>query len=411
MSSFSLDSITEDSYKFGENIARNQRLIAKLLYDWANFKDPLDTKENQSTSKREYMTTIYFDKMAILFCRWWDALHAAQMIRYSSAFLQRSGFHGRGSALKINRENDESFGVDFDDHRSHEWAYTTEIIEKLKPSLDDSRALFKIEGDTWKDKCKIYPGIVLAQWEAWISDQSVPDKAFLVTDELDYFYGISNIICALDASQIRALGTHDDLKGLIKDISFNLRHWNNAYANIIKALEGISANYDKESHKLVVTMYEIIRKCDTNRKVYIEARKKAIRECNSEVLKGILIKVQKDASEIWENKIVARMKNASNFLLNFSKYIRRGLYELGKVKNLKVNEIEESKNLPHILNHFKENIAFSLPSYADIPLQSITDWIHSLNAIRDLFPEMIIPSYDYVYYDSDIRDQYKLFDS
>lgn len=139
MASSDLETITPDEKLSGQNLARTIRLISKIFLDWTTYNPQGNHK------KRSYLKSIYFDKLAEFFCRIWDELSDQKHVRYPSAFPSYQGFHGPGRAIKINRSFEKKLSEP-DDHRLHELAYFTEVVEKLKPSIfGNTRILFKLD--------------------------------------------------------------------------------------------------------------------------------------------------------------------------------------------------------------------------------------------------------------------------
>ena len=247
MATSDLKNFTRDEDLIGYNFARILRLISKILLDWCTRGDNVtQTGSAGLPQKPAYLTAIYFDKLAEFVCRLWDKLYEKKRVRYPSALISYRGFHGPGRAIKINRneEEDRSLGSDPYDYRRHKLAYTTEIAEKLKPSLGNARILFKVTENPppWDYRCRIYPQLDPSQWESWLLEMASEDEdddiIFLSASEVEYINEISRLICLLNKEEIRAIGTHQSGPGTCRDIRFNLRSWNKHFCKIILFLEG-----------------------------------------------------------------------------------------------------------------------------------------------------------------------------
>jgi len=224
---------TKDSDRVGENVARTIRLVAKILMDWsnANANNKEKSKLPQKTlfqppQKPPPLDAITFDKLVVFFCRLWSELHKQKKVRYNPAFIQRRGFHGPGRAMKIDRFEDKeySLGDDPNDLRHGEWAYMTEVAEKLKTSFSNTRTLFKIDGKPYDPRCKVYSGLDNSVWETWLFDIDLQDteSRFLTYRESKYIDSISLAFSKLNKKEIRTIGTHCSPSETCKDIEFNL---------------------------------------------------------------------------------------------------------------------------------------------------------------------------------------------
>jgi hypothetical protein len=159
-----LKHFTKDAGQAGENIARMLRVIAFVLLNWSHSQslrnaekvrsrrklsksaDRLGIERSDIKEKLPPIPVISFDKLTTFVCRLWDRLHISGKVRYDSAFLPRRGFHGPGRCIRINRTAEEEINLvnDPNDTRRSRWAFITEIVEKLKPALSDTRVLFKL---------------------------------------------------------------------------------------------------------------------------------------------------------------------------------------------------------------------------------------------------------------------------
>ena len=161
---------------------------------------------------QSYLTTIYFDKLATLYCRLWGRLHDDHQVRYGAGFVQRRGWHGPGQALRINRTEDEKYGMgrNPEDYRRNNWAFTTEVIEKLTPAIGRARGLFRLDRNAWDPPCRVYPQLEGSVWDSWCFDcDTAKDEAlFLDRKELTLTLLASSAIAGLSKEELRAIGTH-----------------------------------------------------------------------------------------------------------------------------------------------------------------------------------------------------------
>ncbi|MCJ7777657.1 MAG: hypothetical protein MUP16_05020 [Sedimentisphaerales bacterium] len=383
---------TQDARKAGENVARTIRILAKVFLDWSWHNAEHGSPEGVISNKPlPPLRAIEFDKLSKLFWRLWNELHRQRKVRFRGAFLQRRGFHGPGDALKINRKEDEILGKDPDDTRHSEWAYTTEIVEKLKPPWSDARVLFRVEGKSCNPKkCKIYPGLDTSLWDSWLSGTVAkdPESQFLTSPEVTYVQAISAVISELSKEEIRALGTHCSANETCGDISFNLKALNNRFNEIIGHLQRCQpeVEIDHAAYTMVTTAREILRKSKHNRKIYETARNKCKARLSGLGLQGHAVlnaftAVQYPADSIWKDNFVSEIGKNAQVLVGFCAYCRRGLVSQRAISNLKAREIKEAEKAYKSLRVFAASMNITLPSYKQIESLSGPEWADVLNQV------------------------------
>lgn len=376
---------TQDSDKFGDTIARTKRVISKLLLDWASGDNGIDGA-GRAKRRSTYLTPIYFDKLAEFYCRVWDELNLIGKVRYPSGLQRQRGFHGPGRAIRINRTEDEkiSLGTDPADFRRHQWAFTTEIVEKLKPSIGNARLLFRLSRNAWDLDCGISSEIDASQWEAWLKDSENvnPNVPFLTAIEREYVLEISRIISSLDQGELRALGTHSSADETYKDLKFNLYSWNSRFGEIAR-YPYHQKPIELCTYQLVTTTREIKKKSADNAKVYNRAHKKALASCRSEEILTIIRNVQRPVEEIWGDERIKRFAATADHLLNLSLYIRRGFSQIGEPSRLEKKEVLEADRAYVALLVPHPNVTLSLRPFADITRDDATTWIEELEEAQN----------------------------
>jgi hypothetical protein len=360
-----LTNLTKDADRFGINLARTIRVIAKLLLDWSVAERT--RKENKMTMDGDEirhrpnkplppLTAIYFDKLAMFYCRLWNRLHDDSQVRYRAAFTQKRGIHGPGQALKIDRQADKSIGMgkNYGDYRRNNWAFTMEVAEKLKPGISNAQILFRLDGAAWSADCKVYPQLEENVWDSWccLGKDENDEVLFLNQKEQTLMIAISSAIASLPREELRAIGTHSSADETCKDIEFNLNMFETDFDFILKVMQGSSMqDIEASAYRLVTTAREVKKKSIDNRKVYENAYKILTNNLATHpVILNTFIKVQYDANHIWQNERIKKYANIAPVLLEFSVYCRRILFILGKIAKLKPKEIKESDEL---LNSFK----------------------------------------------------------
>lgn len=385
---------TKDAGRAGENVARTIRIIAKVLLDWSmhyaekkalkSLKGSDRIKFAGSDKALSHLTAIEFDKLTTLFCRIWDRLHEESKVRFRAAFLLRRGFHGAGRAMKINRKEDKKFGKDQDDMRHNHWAYMTEIVEKLKPALSDTRILFSLDKPSWHPKCKVYPALDPSLWDSWLAsiESEDFDYSFLTASEVNYVLSISKAISQLEKKEIRALGTHCNAVEAHRDISYNFKAFTDRFNEVITYLEQGTNDLkiDYAAYKMVTIAREVLRKSKDNRKAYETARKKctAALQGHNDVLNTFSV-VHHLSKVIWDDAFISKVGKNAQLLVDFSVYFRRGS-ATSKLSNKEIREAEEAYERLHAFDA-RKNI--QLPDYQQIETLPLFQWADVLSRVMD----------------------------
>lgn len=379
-----LATFTQDEKYFGENVARTKRIIGKLLLDWTTSPEVVIQDDAVVQRPRPpHLNAIAFDKLSELFCRIWEQLNKQAKTRFPPAFKRRRGFHGPGRAIRINRKEDESLGVDPSDHRRNEWAFTTEIIEKLKPALGNARMIFVVKGVTWQSTCKVSPAIDPTQWESWLNDGSEAEAqgVFLTSIELTYVEEISKVISCLTSKELRILGTHHCPYETVEDLKFNLKAWANQFDKLVN---GSAKNAAVASaYRLVTTMREIKAKSIDNRVIYRNALEKVLRTCTSTEIRNALHSTQNDDATIWEDPIIKRFRLIATALVNFSIYVRRGFSEFGVIPKLNMTEEAEADKIYKTLIKPVPNVTLNLPHYDNLQNIGLREWVKAIRGAKE----------------------------
>jgi hypothetical protein len=398
MSDSDLTHLTKDADHFGVNVARTIRVISKLLLDWSlaerarkDTRGMADGAEIGDKSNRPlpYLRAIYFDKLAMFYCRLWNRLNEDGHVRYRAAFSQNRGFHGPGQALKINRTEDEKIGMGKNpyDNRRSQFAFTTEIVEKLKPGIGNARILFRLEGDPWSAECKVNPELEENVWDSWCfaSETDKDEALFLNRRELTLTSSISQAIASLSRAELRAIGTHCSASETCKDIKFNLENWKIAFDHVIIGLErNDSQDVESYSLRLVTLSQEVRRKSLDNRKDYESAFKKFTTSVTAvPALLNSFKAVQKEGDQIWQNPSVSEYANIAPVFLSLSLYCRRILNITGRIVRIDKREVQESDECLIDLKSWCAQKNFTLIDYQQAKSKSEPEITLMLKSLKE----------------------------
>jgi len=394
-----LNRFTPDTARLGENIARTLRIIAKLLLDWSSAEagrsiERRSQQKGRAGGKNDDvpvlppLTAIYFDKLAMSFCRIWERLHEQGKTRFRAGLWTKQGFHGPGKALKISRSQEEKNWLkNYPDHiQLSDYAFTTEVVDKLKPSLGNARILFRVDGDDPRSsQCKVHPELDGSLWDAWVSEAAgqADESVFLTNSELCYVQAISSALALLDKEELRALGTHCSAQGTCRDIEFNLKAFDKNFAEVRGFLRERSGNAAIAGYRMVTTSREIVRKSGENRDAYDAATKKVWQAIQAyrDIQDAVRIAYQR-AGEIWDNERVRAYRDNAHLLLDFSVYCRRGLSELGASEKLSEKELAESNEALDRLQAKLSGQVGSVWTYKEIVAAAPQNWADLRELLR-----------------------------
>lgn len=394
-----LNRFTPDTARVGENIARTLRIVAKLLLDWSSAEAGRIIERRSQQKGRTSgehsdvpvlppLTAIYFDKLAMSFCRIWEKLHEQGKARFRAGLWTKQGFHGPGKALKISRsEEEKNWLKEYPDHMQlSDYAFTTEVVDKLKPSLGNARILFRVDGDDPRSStCKVYPELDGSLWEAWTSEATgqTDESAFLTNSENCLVQAISSALALLDKEELRALGTHCSAQGTCRDIEFNLKAFEKNFGEILRFLREDRGNAAIAGYRMVTTSREIVRKSGENRAAYDSAIKRVWQAVQAyEDVRDAVRAVHQRANDIWDNERVQAYRNNAHLLLDFSLYCRRGLNELGAREKLSEKEVTESNAGFDRLQGALQGRGGSVWTYKEIATADGRKWAEVLEQLR-----------------------------
>jgi len=267
-----------------------------------------------------------------------------------------------------------------------DYAFTTEVVDKLKPSLGNARILFRVDGDDPRSsQCKVHPELDGSLWDAWVSEAAgqADESVFLTNSELCYVQAISSALALLDKEELRALGTHCSAQGTCRDIEFNLKAFDKNFAEVRGFLRERSGNAAIAGYRMVTTSREIVRKSGENRDAYDAATKKVWQAIQAyrDIQDAVRIAYQR-AGEIWDNERVRAYRDNAHLLLDFSVYCRRGLSELGASEKLSEKELAESNEALDRLQAKLSGQVGSVWTYKEIVAAAPQNWADLLELLR-----------------------------
>jgi len=391
-----LTTFTPDANRYGECVARTNRILAKLLLDW--------TKAEEAGDKRrpQFLTAIYFDKLAEFFCRIWDQLRKDGKVRFRSAYKSFRGIHGPGRGMAIDRKKDEeeSLGKDPHDYRRHKVAYITEIVEKLGPPIGRARNLFELSGaPPWSYLCRVSSQLAQNQWESWLDDPDIEgvEYAFLAPRELDLVFKISEIIGKLTKYELRVLGTHSYASQTIKAIQFNINQWEDRFDTLLDLLQQgpLNRSITAAGESLLYVAHELGKKSVTNRRYYEKALEKVVKvlaTIQDKDLEQAIRKVQvQNAAEIWGDDTVKRYAEHVNDIVALSECLRGYAEIVGFAGIVNDKKRKETAQVVETLIELGSSLGLSLSAPSGVKVEDRKDFADACESIKEVIWKYLPP--------------------
>ena len=295
-----------DAYKdqkgFGKELGKTLKLVAWCLHDWAE------------KHLGETMNAIAFDKLVEMTCRYWDILHARQLVSFASPFEQHFGIHGPGRTL---RQNPKRLTDMFDEENKHPFMYSGRVVELFNGLLHGEHQLFKIEDPTGKREFST--GLTSAQIAFWEADEK-----FLTRKELGLLAQLRAALAKLSADQIRLLGTHTSAPDNERTLMKIVDRWNNAMQSANVSLSADQAALKEFASHLLTAVRnarELVRKSGENRTDYATARRNFLGALKNTDVEEHAVSEQAEAAAIWNVPSAEAWRSVGRLAFRFSKYV------------------------------------------------------------------------------------------
>lgn len=324
----------------GVQFERSLRSLAFTFNSWCGYdgsRKPLYGDE----SRKSALEVIYFDKFAMFLFRIWNELFRqsypealkdiktsvpkdeSKLITFPQPFQEIPGKHGRGPGR-------------FDAQRGP--IYLIDILFELQ--RDNILRYFDITPPSDQpDNPRNYRTLVSSG--ILFTDPQQFLEGF--TDlERDILKDLANGLKRLGPSQIRALGTHENIYKTIQDVKKELIDSNEARQEIIKSLDNGSSFYNP-SREMLEYAEEAVRKSKTNRVDYGEAFQIIRREITNAKIIEAFQKSQSPPDVIWGPSEMDYLAKNAEKLLSFSKYIHALAHYRNNNANRTTKSAKESK--------------------------------------------------------------------
>lgn len=295
--------------RVGVQCERSLRLLLLLLDGWARHEGP--RKPLYSKPDDGVLTTIYFDKFAMLVFRLWDALYkntreAAKKqndeetsITFPSPFTPIPGKHGPGPGR-------------FDPEKVQEPTYLIDMLYALQnegflnyfeispPSSDP--------GNYKNHKTTVTPGLPVTDEQEFLRGFTRLEQEILLD--------LRSALKRLGPSEIRALGTHATYDGTVADIEREFKYLGKEKPNVTDSLRA-NRLFRKGAQELFEFAEEALRKSKGNREDYRSGRHKMMTQVNHPALAKAFENSQGTTEQLWPHSPVVEdlVRRAEHALL------------------------------------------------------------------------------------------------
>lgn len=338
----------------GSNLEKTFRILSYLLYDWCTYKGtrkPLYDGRKKDKSDIEPMPVIHFEKFAVFIYRLWNFLFGINKtekstnlvipsidqnkISFPFPFLEVPAKHGR----RLMRYNGNK-----------KRRYLIELIYEIQTS--GIMSYFEISTPK-EDPCN--PN----NYETTVSISFlIPDKKNFLgrifnSFELEIIDDLGKSCRHLGASEIRALGTHENEEKTLTDIKKEYLDMIPHISTSIQCLENKECFF-KSSYDFMSFADEAFRKSIYNQEDYQQGYNLFINELTNPVLKDAFKRCQRNHNEIWtSSKLLKNISLKSKEVYYFSRFFNAIAYYRNHSEERNTGKSRVAKRFKH---EFDESI-------------------------------------------------------
>jgi hypothetical protein len=313
--------------RIGEQIEKYFRLLCFVLHSWHSYKGQRNGEVDQPSSRT--LTAIPFDKLVTFVSRLWNELHrqsgritldelreeiivpmGEDQVTFPCPLQELPGKHGPGFARFDGRDKP---------------IYILEYLYNLQ--RDDFQTYFVVKptnGNPSDPDTVIEPGIPIRNKKEFLSKFTERERE-LVAD-------LGNSLRKLNASEMRAIGTHQDLPKTLDAIRWEFKALDRrGTCKLIHEALGAGIEFTKPAREWLEYASEAVRKSGGgggitgNQDDYHTGWLSVQADLTDENLRRAFADVQRPAAEIWDSpeiisirRIAIRSKALAQYLLAVS---------------------------------------------------------------------------------------------
>jgi len=298
--------------RVGVQCERSLRFLLFLLEGWSRHTEP--RKLLYSKPDHGVLSAIYFDKLAMLSFRIWDAMFQTTReqrenedasITFPSPFVSVPGKHGPGPGRVEAEKGDRAI-------------YLIEILFMLqKEGILNYFQVTPPEDEPQNHKhykTTITPGLPVTDDDEFLRGFKKLEREVLLD--------LRNTVKRLGPAEIRALGTHSDYQSTVDHILLEFTFMASKRERVTDAINQ-DRSFIAGAQELLEFSNEALRKSKTNREDYATARHKAISQINHPILRSGFEIAQESTDTIWpktSKEMVELVKRSEDAVLS-TKYL------------------------------------------------------------------------------------------
>ena len=342
----------------GIQLERTFSALSFLLHGWCTFRGkrkPLyereekgKKKENEKIRKEdiEPLPVIHFEKLALFASRIWNEMFSieavkkiidssnkikdANIITFPFPFQEFPAKHGR----RLQRLNGKE-----------EYVYIVEILHKLQRA-----DIHYFEIRTHRDAADNPNDYRTTVMNAFPITNSEDFLEKFTSFEIQILKDLDNSLKRLGASEIRALGTHENKEKTIYDIEKEFRDMYRYIPKVINSLDRDDCFF-YSSYEMMTYADEAWRKSTYNRMDYIDAYNRMLTEINNPILKAAFQSCQKSHEQIWgTDQVIDGFAQTSKKTKAFTKYLHAIAYYRGHISERVLRRSKDAKRIGHIFD-------------------------------------------------------------
>lgn len=342
--------------RLGVQLELTFRLLAFLLHGWCTYtgsrKQLYNNTEKDKKENIKPLPVIHFEKLALFTSRIWKKLY--DITKEQIPIVDAPPY-----LPHVQTSGEVTFPIPFQEfpakhgrRMKRATGYIVEILHRLQKA--QIIYYFNIETPVEDiDNPNNYETMVSPGFP--ISDP----MDYLSTDfsnlEIEVLNDLENCVKRLGASQIRALGTHENRKKTIYDIHKEFLDMDWHIRPIMVKLD-TNADFFNDSYEMMTYADEAWRKSTYNRKDYEEACEIMLIEMKSAEVKKAFKSCQRTSAEIWDDESIAPLAERSKGVKALTEYLYAVSYYRDHISERSSKKSTTAKYFGHLWDDSVEEI-------------------------------------------------------
>jgi hypothetical protein len=293
----------------GIQFERMLRALSFVLHEWCHYDG---NRKDVYGERAQVLTSIQFDKLALFLFRLWNAAHreddvdrlplhsesqeSKDRVTFPAPFHELPGKHGRGPA-RFDGKRKPIYITESLYALQNEGLFYFEITPPSDTPLDEWQRQLG-DGSPNDHRTTVAPGILVTSSSAFLQD--------LTSREIEILRDFAHAVRHLGASEIRAIGTHENRRKTVEDV---VKEFNDMTPHVIETTARLKNGepFYRHSQEMLEYADEAWRKAVDNREDYSSARQTMIKELADLDLRNLFESSQASPEQIWDHPMMAAL--------------------------------------------------------------------------------------------------------